>query len=450
MSNLNLLYKYRGGNEDIFERDVNSIVNNTFWAPNYIDLNDPCEAMVYDNKITKEINFISKLFRIKTESKDSFLQSVNNFENVKSKIGIYSLSTSYTHELLWAHYANSHKGFCIEFDLNYLLHNNPYHKSHLISVKYSTKPPYFSIRDIKNMKNKLIEKLAGTKSKSWSYEKEIRIITDSIGENQYEFEAVKAIYFGLRMSEKHKIILMEKLKGRSIEYFQMKIIDQSYNLIAEPIQDLCKNAIPYLYKIKQGNDLLSYEIKEKRYYPYAKKGKLKIILENKLTFENLRILSIDLKNKIFNKADRIYISYSLINQIDPNIYWANANFILNEEDIKICGMTIDEEKRFKNQIDGNTNLNTIVWFDDSPYCCSKLTLFKSGIDYVMETHFVDDTKMNSKLKVTNTKDGTMFENIDNQHSEYFIVNKDGLLKYYSKDGLFLTLKPYYKNLSLDF
>jgi len=40
---------------------------------------------------------------------------------MSKKIGIFSLSKKYDDELLWAHYANSHKGFCIEYDLEILL-----------------------------------------------------------------------------------------------------------------------------------------------------------------------------------------------------------------------------------------------------------------------------------------------------------------------------------------
>lgn len=35
-------YKYRG----IYDRDVLSLENNNFWAPQIKDLNDPCEALV--------------------------------------------------------------------------------------------------------------------------------------------------------------------------------------------------------------------------------------------------------------------------------------------------------------------------------------------------------------------------------------------------------------------
>ena len=49
--------------------------------------------------------------------KDSFSRF---YEDIKS-YGIYSLSKTAIDELLWAYYANSHQGFCIEYDQEVLL-----------------------------------------------------------------------------------------------------------------------------------------------------------------------------------------------------------------------------------------------------------------------------------------------------------------------------------------
>jgi hypothetical protein len=39
----------------------------------------------------------------------------------KLKITVFTPSKTEKDELLWAYYANSHKGFCIEYDLEILL-----------------------------------------------------------------------------------------------------------------------------------------------------------------------------------------------------------------------------------------------------------------------------------------------------------------------------------------
>ncbi|MBT2620300.1 DUF2971 domain-containing protein [Chryseobacterium sp. ISL-6] len=37
-------------------------------------------------------------------------------ENVNRNFGIYSLTTKNSNLLMWSHYGNSHKGFCIGFN----------------------------------------------------------------------------------------------------------------------------------------------------------------------------------------------------------------------------------------------------------------------------------------------------------------------------------------------
>ena len=52
----------------------------------------------------------------------------------------------------------------------------------------------------------------GTKSKSWEYENEIRLIYSTSKRKGYNPFALKSIYFGLNMDEKHQIqIITTKL-----------------------------------------------------------------------------------------------------------------------------------------------------------------------------------------------------------------------------------------------
>ena len=49
-------------------------------------------------------------------------------------------------------------------------------------------------------------------------------------------EAVTGIYFGLRMPESDKELIINSLKGRDIKYYQMKLKPNSYLLEAELIK----------------------------------------------------------------------------------------------------------------------------------------------------------------------------------------------------------------------
>ena len=101
----------------------------------------------------------------------------------KDKTRICSLSKDYRHILLWSHYADGHKGCCIEV---------------------SMRDPGATLRDI-NYVSELqtvdravdAEELLSYKSKSWEYEQEIRVF----GRSKYRRVYLHQIIFGMRVSE---------------------------------------------------------------------------------------------------------------------------------------------------------------------------------------------------------------------------------------------------------
>ncbi len=83
---------------------------------------------------------------------------------IYKKSGVYSLSKDYKNELLWAYYADSHKGFCIEYDYD-ILKQYPCNEDNFFDVKYSKNVPIINlgiIFDISILKKSLV-----TKSLSW-------------------------------------------------------------------------------------------------------------------------------------------------------------------------------------------------------------------------------------------------------------------------------------------
>ena len=116
-----LVYKYRSGTNN----DLKALENNQYWSSSIEQLNDPCEAITDTKKVKKILNYIGQKVGIK-DKEDLKLINDNTDEvlSLDNKMGIYSLSKTPLDELLWAHYANSHKGFCIEYDLDVLLKND--------------------------------------------------------------------------------------------------------------------------------------------------------------------------------------------------------------------------------------------------------------------------------------------------------------------------------------
>lgn len=248
------VFKYRYGDEETFSRDVKSLENNIFWAPTRNKLNDPCEGMVTEKILLNQIDIIVKI--LGKNKKDVYTSAINLKESIADMLdkrntsGIYSLSRSNTDELLWAHYANSHHGFCIEYDLETLLYfgRSDYLK---FDIKYKEKPPKLTIKDMLNIHTQgtFIQKLIGIKSKKWKYEQELRIVTSLSGENTYDFRAVRAIHFGLRMPDEKVTKVMQLLNGRDIKYYQVELKESSYKLTSNLIEDRFPTDEKYLYSI---------------------------------------------------------------------------------------------------------------------------------------------------------------------------------------------------------
>lgn len=444
--NQDIGYKYRGGEEKIFERDLESLENNFFWAPNCLNLNDPCETLVSEEMIKRQIDLLTKSFGSNKTSIDHLSSALDNLMDRKSKVGIYSLSTSFDHELLWAHYANSHKGFCIQYDLNLLINQNIYQEFHIFPVDYKRKLPSINIEDISKEKEVFFQKLLGTKSKLWDYEDEVRIITDTIGENDYDYSAVTAIYFGYRMLGEHKDKMMDRLQGRGIKYFQMYIEDNSYRFREKLVKDTYENVQPYLFQIPKKNGIISYEIIKKTFCQYAKKGMIDIKLEHKISEEQLESIALQLKQKIFRKAERVFMSYLLPDMKNGNGAWATTHFESNKFNIRINGFTIEQEDKLVDIFAADTRNIIGRWLDPSPFSNHGLTLFKNDSGIFLERNFSDGSNSTKELKPSNTNEGVRYDDFEeNSHGEYFTVDSHGTLHYFSPEGKFMELKPYSQN-----
>jgi len=131
---------------------------------------------------------------------------------------------------LWSHYANGHRGFCIEFDTSYFpfLNKNKVHK-----VIYSNSYPYVHPKYIPETNEFPITSLI-TKSKKWKYEQEWRILsTDGDTSIVYELHTLSSIYFGFLMPADQISKICHLLNNSNIPFYKMKISDKTYKLIPE-------------------------------------------------------------------------------------------------------------------------------------------------------------------------------------------------------------------------
>lgn len=442
------VFKYRGGDEKIFKRDLLAIEKSYFWGSNFNQLNDPCETLISSDKFKSLTMTFVKLINKNSESElEKVHEALDNVINRGKEIGIYSLSATYNDELLWAHYANSHKGFCIEYDLDMLLEFYPTDKVYSFPIKYSKNPPEVGVSDVSDKEGiSIVKKLAGNKSKKWDYEKEYRIITDKSGEQAYNFRAVKAIYFGLRMSESWKEEMMDCLKGRGVKYYQMYQVEGKYQFERKDVPDINGNEITYLCQIppsNTGKPTINFSIIDKEFNKFNGKATATIELESKTDKEELIWIANKIKDDLFKSAERVFISYMPKGMITGNGYWATGNFEEEELKVSINGLTLEQENLLQNGLENESRKTSGMWIDESPYICSSLTLLVEDRETTLETKYFDGSKSSERLKSTQLDFGIRYDNIEgNDHGEYFIVEDNGILKYYSEDRVFKKLKPF--------
>ncbi len=135
---------------------------------------------------------------------------------------IYSLSSHSTCNLLWAHYASNHTGFCIEFDFPRDEPRPVQYRDHVASIDLLD-CIVLGMLDLSGGSDtpKRVREALMVKLRCWSYEGEYRWIADKdIGKLprgkrfvkiQYDADRVKAIIFGCRASSKLKTYICRNL-----------------------------------------------------------------------------------------------------------------------------------------------------------------------------------------------------------------------------------------------
>lgn len=146
--------------------------------------------------------------------------------------------TPYSH-VMWGHYADKHRSFCVEYDTSCL----PKEMNLLMPVVYTDKPYDATlILDMDNQYASLIPTLF--KSKDWSYECEWRIcIKDKNEEDKLiisSVDAITGVYLGL-----YSTISIEELtklemwvKEHNITLYQMQRSYLSYDLVSNTFEDI--------------------------------------------------------------------------------------------------------------------------------------------------------------------------------------------------------------------
>lgn len=133
-------------------------------------------------------------------------------ELIKAKVGVTCFSEQVNNILMWSHYGDKHKGFCLEFDTKNIMEASQ-EKTYEVNYPKTNKYHKLSILDLLNPE--LLERLLTTKSREWGYEKEWRIISRIGGDKVFRFnpKALTGIYFGYDMPENYKDVIISVLSS---------------------------------------------------------------------------------------------------------------------------------------------------------------------------------------------------------------------------------------------
>ncbi len=161
---------------------------------------------------------------------EAHIQEFNetNREDIDKTFGILSLTPKPLNYLMWSHYADSHKGFCIGFDTT-LLYDVV--NGSLGPVYYEDEVPKLRLfGDTFDFHSKQL----ATKSKVWEYEEEFRIVKSNASKEtiKYPKEMIKQIYLGCKMEfeDKNKIINFAKDNGLDCHIIETSLNKEKFEL----------------------------------------------------------------------------------------------------------------------------------------------------------------------------------------------------------------------------
>ncbi len=274
---MNRIFKFRGASN----LDLEAFHDDCLWFSSFPELNDPFEGgFKYDSSgvdVNLRIKFLSRLYKESNpQNYNDIVTDVfaslgeNEFSNFVDErtidacrsfgeeyqknnfIHSFSIAASddefpqpLTSMLLWSHYANGFKGFCVEFDFDKLkeslsLLNDTNIGSTAVHYPDNCEFPTVSLKTCMldmlsdGGRNASIEMLQafGTKHPAWNYECEGRFISQKRGKHQYMPNAIRSVYISDRAPNwiRQFIINNMRMKNKNTNIYNVKTHNSKYEL----------------------------------------------------------------------------------------------------------------------------------------------------------------------------------------------------------------------------
>lgn len=164
----------------------------------------------------------------------------NHFKMQDELYGVLSLSKRWDSILMWSHYSNNHKGFCVGI-------NGP-SLTHIVAkggpVTYEINYPDFQLKTMSEMSElDMMERMfieTHTKANEWSYEEEYRLSKNFFGQQVERLDCLPAnsiveIILGIAIDEIDKQQILKIAKQKQIKIYQAQKIPFKFEIKREQI-----------------------------------------------------------------------------------------------------------------------------------------------------------------------------------------------------------------------
>lgn len=206
------LYKYRAANDFFF----NMLETGSLWFSRPADFNDPFDCRLKLNLGNDKKNLEANLVKAGLMPKftnavlrknhrkmmsdpvyyNRFMTMLHHYV-INSRLSVCCFAENPDNLLLWAHYAASHTGVCLDFSM----HRKGFMYANLLPVQYKYRYPVFDIRKFGNEPRifyAMHQHAVCTKSLHWEYEREWRVVLDEpAGAKPFEKSHLRRIIFGV-------------------------------------------------------------------------------------------------------------------------------------------------------------------------------------------------------------------------------------------------------------
>ena len=248
------LYKYRSlATEEHVKRARRMLTANCVWFASPASFNDPFDCKfrlrfdaplgakkdayfeylrwVHQYSKKKANREVSSMFRGRA-SRDVQAWEEGRYEHIAKtvqRMGVFSLTEAPDDVLMWSHYADCHRGICLDFRLTRQEHIDFFAEA--FEVKYQAAFPrinFYTRREGEKLKGLLL-----TKSNRWQYERERRMIDlEGWGERPIPAGVLNGVILGARISQANRAEVLGWLRAcpTSMSVYEAQLLESTYGL----------------------------------------------------------------------------------------------------------------------------------------------------------------------------------------------------------------------------